>query len=256
MIKTGLVSITFRQLTVEKIIELVSEAGLDGIEWGGDIHVPHGNLQKAREVARMTNEAGLDVAAYGSYYRVGCGNEEVGSFEDVLETAVVLGAPLVRVWAGNQGSAEADDVWWDRVVNESRKIATIAEKEGIKIAYEYHGGTLTDTDQSAIKLLTDVDHSNIYTYWQPPHNQDVQERKNSIKGILSWLKNIHVFYWTENPERVKHPLHKAKENWKDYLSIAAETGREHYAMLEFVKNDDREQFLQDAEILKDIVKDI
>ena len=45
MIESGLVSITFRKLTVEKIIELVKEAGLQGIEWGGDVHVPHDNTE-------------------------------------------------------------------------------------------------------------------------------------------------------------------------------------------------------------------
>ncbi len=44
MIKSGLVSITFRQLTCEQIVDLVSKAKLDAIEWGGDIHVPHDNM--------------------------------------------------------------------------------------------------------------------------------------------------------------------------------------------------------------------
>ena len=42
MLKTGVCSVTFRNLNVERIIELVVEAGLDGIEWGGDVHVPTG----------------------------------------------------------------------------------------------------------------------------------------------------------------------------------------------------------------------
>jgi hypothetical protein len=44
MIQTGLVSITFRQLSPPAIIDLVRQAGLEGIEWGGDVHVPHGDL--------------------------------------------------------------------------------------------------------------------------------------------------------------------------------------------------------------------
>lgn len=51
--------------------------------------------------------AGLRVVAYGSYYHVGCqGQEGIPNFEDVLETALELGAPLIRVWAGNTGSHE------------------------------------------------------------------------------------------------------------------------------------------------------
>jgi len=70
MIFPGLVSITFRKLSPEQIIELVRKAGLSGIEWGGDIHVPHGDIARAKEVKSMTKEAGLRVAVYGSYYHL------------------------------------------------------------------------------------------------------------------------------------------------------------------------------------------
>lgn len=253
MIKTGLVSITFRQLSVEKIVDLVSKAGLDGIEWGGDIHVPHGNIEKAKKTAYLTNEAGLEVAAYGSYYRVGCKNEDIGSFDNILDTAVVLGAPIIRVWAGDRGSNKADQEWWDTVVKESRNIADKAEDRGVKIAYEYHDNTLTDTDQSSIRLLEKVNHPNIYTFWQPPHSLTIDERKESIKGILPWLTNIHVFYWTDSPDRERHPIKLAKNDWIDYLKTAIKSGIDNYAMIEFVKGDEIEQFLEDAKTLKDIV---
>ena len=43
-IKTGMTSVTFRKKSAEDVIAIVKEAGLDGIEWGGDIHVPAGDL--------------------------------------------------------------------------------------------------------------------------------------------------------------------------------------------------------------------
>ncbi|MFN2155934.1 MAG: sugar phosphate isomerase/epimerase, partial [Anaerolineae bacterium] len=97
MIRSGLVSITFRQLSPAEIVARAAQAGLEAIEWGGDVHVPHGDVDAARTVRRTTEEAGLQVAAYGAYYRVG--HEEPCPFADVLESAVALGAPLIRVWA-------------------------------------------------------------------------------------------------------------------------------------------------------------
>jgi 3-dehydroshikimate dehydratase len=66
MIRTGLLSVTFRQLVVEDIIPLVVQAGLDGIEWGGDIHVPHGEVKRAEVVGRLTRDAGLQVGGLAS----------------------------------------------------------------------------------------------------------------------------------------------------------------------------------------------
>ncbi len=98
----GLVSVTFRQLSVQDIVNLTARAGLDAIEWGGDVHVPHGDLNAARAARIATEHAGLRVAAYGSYYRAG--HADTGPFEDVLASAVELGAPCIRIWAGRQGS--------------------------------------------------------------------------------------------------------------------------------------------------------
>jgi len=59
MIKSGLVSVTFRKLTPAHIIQLVVDAGLEGVEWGGDVHAPPGDARLAQEIARMTVDAGV-----------------------------------------------------------------------------------------------------------------------------------------------------------------------------------------------------
>ena len=45
--KIGLVSVSFRGLAPEAIIDLAAECGLGGVEWGGDVHVPCGDLRRA-----------------------------------------------------------------------------------------------------------------------------------------------------------------------------------------------------------------
>ncbi len=40
MISPGLVSVTYRALPPAEIIALTAAAGLKGIEWAGDVHVP------------------------------------------------------------------------------------------------------------------------------------------------------------------------------------------------------------------------
>ena len=246
MLKSGLVSVTFRNLSVKEIVELVSKAGLCGIEWGGDIHVPHGNINKAKEVAKMTKDAGLEVASYGSYYKVGFEKEQGISFEKVLETAKELGAPTIRVWAGNRSSGDTDKALWDTVIEESRRIADMAFHEGIAVAFEYHANTLTDTAESAYKLLAEVNHRNLYCYWQPPVGLDDESCITGLKMITPWLSNIHVFHW-ENGERL--PLEKGVDKWQKFMKIIKNVKGDRYCMIEFVKNDDPLQFLADAAIL-------
>ena len=87
MIHPGLVSVTFRALSPAQVVDLVRQAGLRGIEWGGDIHAPPGNAARAREVRHLSLEAGLSVAAYGSYYRAAQSEAAGMPFAHVLDTA-------------------------------------------------------------------------------------------------------------------------------------------------------------------------
>src|SRR4051812_33893599 len=101
----GLVSVTFRQLSPPQIVDLAHKAQLQTIEWGADIHVPAGDLVRAREVRGMTVDAGLSITSYGSYFRAG--EDDPADFSPVLESAQALGALSIRIWAGRRGSANA-----------------------------------------------------------------------------------------------------------------------------------------------------
>ncbi|MBB6734208.1 sugar phosphate isomerase/epimerase family protein [Cohnella zeiphila] len=255
MFKPGLISITFRQLPPERIIELAVQAGLKAIEWGGDIHVPHGDPKRAEEVGFRTRAAGLETASYGSYYRVGnrhVGQGEPMEFERVLETAEALGAPAIRVWAGDRGSASADEEWRALVAEDARRIADLAAAKGISIGFEYHGNTLTDTAESAVRLYRAIDHPNVRSHWQPQTSLTPEQNEQALRQALPWLANLHVFQWLPN---LRCPLADGQEEWRRYFAAAseAEPGGARYALMEFVKDDDPEQFLQDAAALHRIL---
>ncbi|MDN6195788.1 MAG: sugar phosphate isomerase/epimerase [Atopostipes suicloacalis] len=251
MVKLGVCSVTFRNLSVEDLIREVKRAGLKAIEWGSDIHVPPNNKKRAREVVRIMDEAGLETSSYGSYYRVGIENEY--SFEEVLETAVILKAKDIRVWAGRKGSSDVDDAYFNKVVRDSQRIAGLAAKENIRVSYEYHRKTLTDTVESTLKLLGTVNDENIKLYWQPSIGLDKESRLQNIKEIGQYITNVHVFKWEQtNRLSLKEGIHE----WIEYSNMInrhSKNSKEPYYLLEFVKNDSLNQFYQDAEALKEII---
>lgn len=249
MFRSGLVSITFRKLSPHQIVNLVVEAGLEAIEWGGDVHAPHGDVAAAREIAQMSADAGLAIPTYGSYYRVG--HPDDVAFGDVLASAVALGAGTIRVWPGKLGSAEADVVYRAAVIEDSRRICALAGAEGIAVAYEFHGNTLTDTSASARRLLEEVHHPGLRSLWQPPKGSTVEENRAGIDAVAPWLSYIHVFSWRiEEGQTIRLPLAKYATQWKEYLARIDRLGGERFALLEFVRNDDPAQFLADAATLR------
>jgi sugar phosphate isomerase/epimerase len=246
-IRPGLVSITFRQLKPEEVVAAAASAGLSAIEWGGDIHVPHGDLAAAERVAALTAEAGLAVAAYGSYYRLAHSAAEGLSAETVVRTAEALGAPTVRVWAGRTASADADDAHWSAVVDDARRIGELAAAAGMTVSFEYHRGTLTDTRASTARLLAALPEASIRTLWQPQPERSRAENVADLAAVLPRLSNVHVFTWTPTGERL--PLADGQEDWVAYLSAAAAAPGDRYALIEFVVDDDPARLGVDAAAL-------
>ena len=249
MIHPGLVSITFRALTPAQVVALVRSAGLRGIEWGGDIHVPHGNTARAREVRELTLEAGLTVAAYGSYYRAAQSEAAGLPFGHVLDSAIELGAPTIRVWAGPAGSAACSPELRAQVVADLRRITALAAAARVTVSLEFHNGTLTDTAESTRRLLDEVGHPNLFTYWQPPLDRDTADCAADLRLLLPRVTHVHVYHWRPaSTDRL--PLADGADRWREFLAIAAGAPGDRYAMLEFVERDAPECFLRDAATLK------
>lgn len=242
--KTGLVSVTFRQLSVAEIIKLAKQAGLDGIEWGSDIHCPPNDLENAKNIAALMEQNHLDTISYGSYYKLCEGSD----FDGYLATAIALKAPNIRVWAGAKNSENSDDDYFSACVNDAKEICKKAARHDISVSFEYHGGTLTNTQSSTIRLLNAISMDNNFSYWQPLANTSHEQNLENIKELSSQgkLKNIHMYQW-DNGERL--PLERGAAVWAEYIATATANA----ILLEFVKDDSTDCFLSDVKTLKKII---
>lgn len=245
----GLVSITFRKLSTQEVVDLVAKAGLKALEWGGDVHVPHGDVARAKEVRRQTLDAGLFTAAYGSYYRVGVSEAKGLSFQSVLDSAEALGAPTIRVWAGDKGSADTDEAARSIIIEDALRIGEMARVRGLTVSFEYHANTLTDTRESVQALLKEITHPSVEFLWQPAYEgKEVEQSLVRLKEVLPRVRHIHVFYWSAvNDWR---PLAEGEAAWPRYFDAIRSAGRSMPCLLEFVRDHSPEQFLQDAVTLR------
>jgi 3-dehydroshikimate dehydratase len=241
-VKTGLVSVTFRQLPVEEVVQVADRAGLAAIEWGGDVHVPLGDLPAARKARALCADHGLAVAAYGSYLRAGSVDRE--EIRTAVSTAVELGAPRIRVWAGSVGTAEAGVGDRMAVTRGLAELTDVAAGSGIEVAMEFHRGTLTDEVDSTITLLLDVGAVNLTTYWQPPVGLGTEECLAQLESLMPWLSTVHVFSWWPYDNRL--PLAARESLWRPVLDRLAAEPREINALLEFVADDSVDQLASDA----------
>ncbi|NWL12428.1 sugar phosphate isomerase/epimerase [Paenarthrobacter nitroguajacolicus] len=240
----GICSVTLRSQGIDDVVRISSDAGLAGIEWGTDVHVS--DSESAAHAKEATVAAGLSVLSLGSYYRCGA----FGDFGRALDLATGLGAPRIRVWAGELGSAEANEDHWDAVVQDTRRIADLAAARGIAIAFEYHGNTLTDSPATTLDLLNRVNHPNVGTYWQPAVGLSDKQALESLHEVLPHLAGVHCFSW--GPEAERFPLRNRKLLWQTVTDVLRGNGKDMDIMLEFVEDDLPENVLNDAAFLHTI----
>ena len=252
MLNPGLTSVTFRRFEAEKIIDFCKCCGLSCIEWGGDIHIPPGKTKRAAEIRKKTEDAGLFVASYGSYYRSGAKGSTAGLFKSCLETAAALGAPLIRLWSGDRGSAEADEKYFESICRETQVLCDMAAEYNIDIAYEYHSYSLTDNAESVLKLYEKTDRKNFGTYFQYDPKISIEENFSSLKKLLPILKAVHIFNIDEKENRLSVAEENGIKIWSGLLEILEGCGKSVPLMFEFLKNESLEGLKKETEIFNKI----
>ena len=245
--KSAMTSVTFRSLSVDDIISLVKESGLDGIEWGGDVHVPVGDYRLARCVGEKTRAEGLEVISYGSYYTVGQQKDYLAVFEKVVETALALGTRTVRIWNYHKASSLCSDLEFKNAVTELKQICEYAAKKDVTVAMEFHSGSLNDNAMSCRKVLQAVNKVNLKTYWQPLY--DIEKNLQEITELKNYILNVHVYKWIQNKDIERMPISSAKMEWENYITLI---GKGTF-IIEFVKDDSPQNFIGDAKTLKELL---
>ena len=224
--KKGLVSISIRKETPERIIEMMKKTKLTEIEWGGDVHVPHGDIETAKRVGKLTREAGLNVSSYGSYYYC---LPDSPNFDDVIASAVALETDLIRVWAGKTDHEEATQEEREAIYENLRIAVEKAAKHNITVATEFHRKSLTNSCEGTVEMLKNV--PGLKTYWQPRVFGVLEDECNEIITLGKNIVNAHVGLsegWTgvslsTDPARVKKYIDTLNE-YSDARAILLESG--------------------------------
>lgn len=258
--KIALCSIAFRERLLEYSLDIACEAGIDGVEiWGREPHISEEyDANRVAATRKMVEDRGLDVAVFGSYLRLGAVNTESMPLRDVLQIATGLDVPLVRVWASDVGSDEADDGVWKNTVEECREAACSAQKMGLGLAVEMHTNTLADTASAARRLVEDVARDNFGLNYQPLPSLEA-DAVTRLKEVLPYVCHCHAQnYAALNGDPGKIERASLSEGVIDYVPLVdllREDGYDGYMAVEFSPSnveDKRAAVLRDCIYLQNI----
>lgn len=249
--KTGLVSVTFRKLTIKEIIELAKENSLKSIEWGSTPHIDAGEVKLARKVRSLMHGAGLTCESYGSYYGIlyRKGVHKPYPFKKLCKTAVALGAKTIRIWPGFPGMHPYSEEDIRKAVAHTREICNIAKKYGLTLSMECHFWTLTENYKNSLDFIKRVGCDNLKIYWQPNPYESKEYNLEAAKALLPYVTNVHVCHWIEQN---KKPLREGLEDWKEYFEVL-KTDDDRVFMLEFMHDGNPESLPETAKTLHEIM---
>ena len=195
--KIGFTSTSFRQIkSIEKIVDIASEAGADCIEWGGDIHIK--DVPTARRAKKLCDDAGIPISSYGSYYRVGSRNAD--EWEKICEISSALGADFVRVWLGTCDSEVTDESTYIKLVEDARAICDVAKKYKLIVCPECHDKTYNNNTDAFLKIHKDVGCDNFRTYFQSRYKR-MEYDLDRIERTLPLIQCVHISYSEQSREQ-------------------------------------------------------
>jgi len=239
-----LVSISFRKESPEAVIKAAKEAGLSCIEWGSDVHAPCDDEARLREIVALQEKYGISCCAYGTYFRLGITPlEELPRY---IRAAKLLGTDTLRLWAGKQSPWKLSAEDKEKLFENSKAAAKLAEQAGVTLCLECHMNTYTETAESALELLQAVNSPAFQMYWQPNQYRTAEENVANAKALRNYVNHIHVFHW-KGKDRL--PLAEGTAEWKDYLAVLP-VG---HLLLEFMPGDTLAELPIEAEALRRII---
>lgn len=243
--KIGMTSLTLRKNEIPAVFEFAKEAGIEGIEWGvHENHIKLCDAERIQAVKALSKENNIEIFSLGSYCRM----TNMEECEKTLETAKMLGAPIIRLWAGEKASSECSDEYFNMVVKNTKIMAEHAKKAGITLCFEYHPNTITDNENDALRLAKTIGKENVGLYWQPQGNLSYEQNLNAFNTIKPYvLNNIHLNNYSEQNG------YGYLEEIKDSLIGYFEYFKENYNLLiEFVKDASADSLKKDADTLRKI----
>jgi sugar phosphate isomerase/epimerase len=244
--KPGIATIALRKYDIFSAISIAAKAGFQGIEiWGKPPHTPQPvDWEYEKAIARNVEENCLQVSMFGSYVNT-ADDEWKDKAKQNIRICKILGAPIMRIWAGNIEPKDADGAYWSETIFRLKELCKMGEDAGIKMGVEMHGGTLTATIAGCERLLQEVNHPNLkfnlqFTDFTPT------EFFPALPIFGPHIVNIHAQNWriTNHNGQQHREISLIEEGEIDYLEVLTQLAKynfDGFIEVEFLKGENESE---------------
>ncbi len=222
MLKIGLASGAFRELSAKEILSLAKEAGASFLRWDA-CHV-HDNVTLAAELGAMTREYGMTAVSYGSAYTVGAD----GDAEAAIAAAAALGAATVTVYLP---TLPLDRTGEAMLVAETEQLLSLAGAKGLSVTIESKTGTVTDDCERLSAFLERVGSERLSLAFAP---YALQTREGALQAYQMLLPHISAVLPAIESKDHRLSADKGGTLWYELFILAREANADLSLLLSAV----------------------
>ena len=191
--------------TVPQALRLFKAAGLDAAEviYQNDYTsgLPQRDRRAALEALKAAEGEGLPIVGLTPYTTAINALDEVewrgavNEFRGAIETAHLLGADRVRVYAGSWHAGDSDHgKRWAKLLEALQTLAPEAEQAGVRLCVENHFGTMTQSAAETAALVREVAHPAVRVLYDQANLTFTHDEKfdqaMAVQGDL--IGHVHV----------------------------------------------------------------
>lgn len=152
--------LTSGKMTLDEFLDTAASLNFDGVELTS-YYFPEESREYLLRIKRDTFVRGLDIsgtAVGGNFANADkkARKDQIAKVKDWLEKSAILGSSALRVFAGGQPEGVERSEAEDWVRDGLAECAKVAEREGVILALENHGGLTSDAD-GTLALVTPLD---------------------------------------------------------------------------------------------------
>lgn len=246
--KFSLAAYSYRELfkgdqpkaTLQDFVEDCAQFGLEGTELTSYYFPKNTTAEYLRTLRRQCFRLGLDVSgtAVGNDFGHPPGEartQQLANVKQWIEYAEILGAPVIRIFAGSQKKDQTEAQTHSLMVQGIEECCDYAGKHGVHLALENHGGP-TATAEGLLKFVRDVN-SPWFGVNLDSGNFHSADPYAELERIAPYALNAQIKVVMSEPGKKKEPA-----DFKRLARILREAHYRGYVVLEYEEaGDPREE---------------
>jgi len=225
------------KMKLERFVEFCAEQQLDGCE-PTSYYFPEVVTQEyLLSIKEMAFRLGLDISgtAIGNDFALVPGekrDEQLAMTREWIDHAAVLGAPVIRIFAGKVPKGDNEEAAIARCVKGINESLEYAAKKGVYLALENHGG-ITATPEQMLRIVHAVDPSPWFGVNFDSGNFRTEDPYGDLAQIAPYAVNAQIKVMMK-PEGSGHE----PADFSRIVDILKDAGYRGYIVLEYEEKED------------------